>query len=247
MTLDKSKEEFISFLKEYEDLKALDINESDTRSKIIDRILIDILGWEEQDISREGHVDSGFYDYKINIPGFHLIIEAKRQFLDFTLPQKRKKTSFNLLLSENKEVITQIREYLTDTGISYGIITNGKQFLLGKFVNTDGTSWKNNQCLIFDGFEDIENRFIEFHNNLSKECIIENGGFLFQTEDITTTSYKIVSTLVDREREIVRNNLSAEITPLIDYVFGEIFQETGHDNKEFIKECFITNDEIKKK
>ncbi len=246
MTIDDSKKEFESFLNDYELLKVLDITESDTRSKIIDRLLINVLGWREQDIEREGHVDSGYYDYKITLPGFHLIVEAKKQFVDFTLPVKRKRTSFNSLLPENKEVITQIRDYMTDCGISNGIITNGKQFLVGKFVNTDGTSWKNNQCLIFDGFEDIKNRFIEFHNNISRECVVENGGFTFLTEDLNNPSFKIVSTLVDREKEIIRNNLSAKITPLIDYVFGEIFRETTEDNTDFIRECFIENKEIKK-
>ncbi len=246
MTLDDSLKNFKQFAKEYEILKESDITESDTRSKIIDKILIDILDWDEKDISREGHVDSGYFDYKVNIPGFHLIVEAKKQLVNFTLPQKRKKTSFNSLFKENEEVITQIRKYLTDTGISNGIITNGNQFIIGKLVNTDGTDWKKNQCLIFDGFADIEKRFIEFHNNISRECIIENGGFSFYTEDLTTPSFKIVSTLIDREKEIVRNNLSAEIAPLIDYVFGEIFQEEEQDSIEFFKECFISNEEIKK-
>jgi GTPase SAR1 family protein len=246
MTTDTSLSNFKAFLKDYEALKETDITEADTRSKIIDRLLIDVLGWEEKDINREGQVDSGYYDYRINIPGFHLIVEAKRQFVEFVLPKGKRKTSFNSLLNENKDVIIQIREYLTDSGISNGVITNGKQFLIGKFVNTDGTSWKKNQCLIFDGFEEIEKRFIEFTNNIAKDCVVENGGFLFQTEEVNTPSYKIVSTLVDREKEIVRNNLSAEITPLIDYVFGEIFQDTGEENKEFIQECFISNAEIKK-
>ena len=246
MTIDDSIKNLKKYISEFNSLQELDLSESDTRSKIIDRILIDVLGWEEKDIMREGHIDSGFFDYKINIPGFHLIIEAKKQFVQFTLPQKRKTTSFNSLFKENKEVITQIRNYLTDSGISNGIITNGKQFIIGKLVNTDGTDWKKNQCLIFNGFEDIKKRFIEFHNNISRECMIENGGFTFQTEELISKSYKIVSTLIDREKEIVRNNLSAEIAPLINYVFGEIFQEEGQDNLEFFKECFISNDEIKK-
>jgi len=246
MTIDDSKKEFKKFLQEYEALKILDMSESDTRSKIIDKLLITVLGWREQDIEREGHLDSGYYDYKVSLPGFHLVIEAKKQFVEFTLPTKRRRTSLNTLFPENKDVILQIRNYLTDSGIPNGVITNGKQFLIGKFVNNDATSWRNNQCLIFNGFQDIENRFIEFHNNLSRESIVETGNFPFLAEDLNTQSYKIVSTLVDREKEIVRNNLSAEITPLIDYVFGEIFRETTDDNKEFIKECFIENKEIKK-
>jgi len=248
MTLDKALKNYTELLEEFDNLKSIDITESDTRSKIIDKLLIDVLGWSETDITREEHGDSGYYDYRLSMPGFHLIVEAKRQFSEFVLPIKRRKTTLNSLLAENKEVINQIRGYLVDCGVSNGVITNGRQFIIAKFINTDGTNWKTNQCLIFNGFDDIQNHFIEFHNNISKESIIENGGFSFLSKELNNSSYKIVSTLVDREKEIVRNNLSAEITPLIDYVFGEIFQDTEEeeDNKEFIKECFIANEEIKK-
>lgn len=246
MTLDNSLDNFKKYVSDFESYKSKDISESDTRSKIIDKILIEILGWKEEDIIREGHIDSGYFDYKVTIPGFHLIVEAKKQFVQFVLPNARKITTFNALLKGNEEVINQIRSYLTDSGISNGIVTNGSQFIIGKLVNTDGKDWKKNKCLIFDGFDDIEKRFIEFHNNISKESIIENGNFDFYTEDLTAKSYKIVSTLIDREKEIVRNNISAEIAPLIDYVFGEIFQEEEQDNIEFFKECFISNEEIKK-
>lgn len=105
MNIDESKQEFQDFLKIYENLKQQDISESDTRSKIIDKIFIHILGWRDEDIQREGHVDSGYYDYKISIPGFYLIVEAKKQFIDLTLPINTKRVSINSLYKENKETI----------------------------------------------------------------------------------------------------------------------------------------------
>lgn len=53
-------------------------NESDTRSKIIDCYLVKILGWSEKDIKREGHLDSGYFDYKISCPAISFVIEAKK-------------------------------------------------------------------------------------------------------------------------------------------------------------------------
>ena len=84
ITCDESKIRFREFIKDYESLKTQDVSESDTRSKLIDRMLINVLGWDEKDIVREGHVDSGYYDYKISIAGLSYIIEAKRHFNDFT-------------------------------------------------------------------------------------------------------------------------------------------------------------------
>lgn len=246
MKIDESKLEFEKFLSGYEELKKQDISESDTRSKIIDKIFIDILGWKEEDIKREGHVESGYYDYKFSIPGLYLIVEAKKQYNDLILPVNTKRVSIKALYNENEDVINQIRNYTSDSGIDYGIITNGHQYIIGQFVNHNGKPWKNNQMLIFNGFEDISNRFVEFYNNIAKISIIHNGGLNFQLIDNEEKPKKIISTLIDRDKEVVRNTISSEIAPLIDEIFGEIFSESIEDNKEFIKECFVENNETKK-
>lgn len=248
MTVDQAKVNFESYLSKYDSLIQEDLSESDTRSKIIDKILIEVLGWEEVNIEREGHVESGYYDYKLAFPGFRCLLEAKRNFSQFSLPSGygNRKVTLSTLLTQNESVITQIRNYALDSGIPYGIITNGKQFIIGRFINTDGTNWKSNKCLIFDGFEDILSHFIDFYNNLSRVGIIENGGFKFSTYKEVLSSQKIVSTLVDREKEIIRNTISSKITPLIDFVFGEIFSEEDASDLDFIKECFVENKEIKK-
>lgn len=62
MTLDESLQEFENIIGEIEVFTNTDCNESDTRSKIIDSYLFKILGWDEKDISREGHIESGFFD-----------------------------------------------------------------------------------------------------------------------------------------------------------------------------------------
>ena len=120
-------------------------------------------GWDEKDVKREGHLDTGFFDYKISCPSISFVIEAKRIFKEFNLPSNHNKTKFKSIFKENNEVITQIRNYCGDIGLQYGIITNGKQFIIGKLFNTDGTDWKENTCLIFHDINDIQNRFIEFY------------------------------------------------------------------------------------
>jgi Cdc6-like AAA superfamily ATPase len=243
MNIDSSKDEFKKFLKDFENLKNFDISESDTRSKVIDRIFINVLNWREEDIQREGHIDSGYFDYKFSLPGFHLIVEAKKQYINFNLPINTKKVSISTIYKENEEVINQIRNYTSDSGIDYGIITNGHQFIIGQFVNHNGKPWKNNQVLIFNGFDDINDRYVEFYNNISKSSIIHNGTFSFITVNEIENPKKIISTLIDREKEIVRNTISSQIAPLIDIIFGEIFNDNIEDDKEFINECFVENKE----
>src|SRR5690606_21635277 len=150
------------------------------------------------------------------------------------------------IYKENIDVISQIRNYCVDIGLQYGIITNGKQFVVGKLFNTDGTDWKENTCLLFHDMDDIQNRFIEFDEHSSKFELINNGGFKFYYLPIETEAKTILSSLIHRDKEIDRNNLSAQISPLIDRFFGEIFSSDIEDDIDFIVECFVENKEIKK-
>ena len=246
ITCDESKSRFEDYKKDYESLKSQDISESDTRSKLIDRMLINVLGWDEKDIIREGHVDNGYYDYKVSIAGLTFIIEAKRQFVEFTLPNDtRRKCNLNTIYSEKKSVVDQIRDYLSDCGCDIGIITNGKQYIIAKFINTNGISWKQNKCILYRNFQEIEENFVEFWNTLSKESIIQNKG-IKQLYDVEESFYKtILSSISEKDKEIVRNDLSAKIAPLIDKALGDIYSvNEDEDDSEFIKECYVENKEV---
>lgn len=246
ITFDESKEHFDDFVNNYEKYKSINMSESDTRSKLIDTVLIDVLGWDEVDIKRESHVDSGYYDYKISIAGFSLIIEAKRQFNDLILPnQSKRKCKLNAIYTSNKDVIDQIRHYLDDCGCDIGVITNGKQYVIAKFINTNGIPWKQNNCIVYNGIEDIINNFVEFWNTLSKESVIKNCGIkqLFDLE--MSFSKTVLSSILNKDNEIVRNDLSAKLAPFIDKAFGDIYNSNEEDDDiEFIKECYVENKEV---
>lgn len=244
--IDEARIEFDKIKVNINNFISEDNNESDTRSKIIDNYLINILGWTEKDIKREGHIDSGYFDYKISCPAISFVIEAKRNFKEFILPSAHHKVKIKTILKENNDVISQIRNYCGDIGLQYGIITNGKQFIIAKFFNSDGNDWKENVCLIFHSLEDIENRFVEFYDNTSKFSLISNGGFKYDYLPAENEAKTILSTLIQRDKEIDRNNLSAQISPTIDRFFGEIFSSEQEDDLEFIKECFVENKESKK-
>lgn len=245
-TLDQATLAFEAYKANYTKYISEDISESDTRSKLIDYLLKDVLGWEEQDIRREGKVESGYYDYDISIPGIFFIVEAKRMFHSIKLPLNHKKAAINSLYKGNKELFDQIRAYAIDHSVQYCVITNGYQFIIFRAININKTPWKDNLCMLFNGVDDIETRFIDFFENLSKYSLIHNGGFKFDLP-IGNKEYKtVLSTLIDRDKELIRNNLSAKITPLIDKVFGEIFSEERDDDYELIRHCFVENKETKK-
>ncbi|RZK25735.1 MAG: hypothetical protein EOO43_04735 [Flavobacterium sp.] len=244
--INSALQSFETFKERFSEYQKDDLTEADTRSKIIDYLLFEVLGWDERDIIREGHVISGYFDYRISIPGVHFLVEAKKQFKEFILPKYNKNVSLNVLLKANSEVINQIRNYSTDEGIQYGLITNGYQFIFFKTFNTDGKPWKENIALIFNSLEDVEKRFTEFFDCFSKQSVIERGGFLFDQILNVPEGRTVLSTVSDRDKELIRNSMTGALTPIIDKVFGEIFSEQKEDDLEFIKECFVENAETKK-
>jgi predicted type IV restriction endonuclease len=63
-------------------------NEADTRHKVIDFIIHDLLSWPKNRVSVEEHVHPGYADYvlKKNNDDAVLVIEAKKEGIFFELP-----------------------------------------------------------------------------------------------------------------------------------------------------------------
>lgn len=243
--IDEAKNNFKSYKEKISNYTEIKLSESDTRSKILDEMFITVLGWDESEIRREGYTQAGYYDYLFACPSFKFIVEAKKSLEEFKLPKRNKTVTLNNIYKENAEVVKQIRGYLGEVGLQYGIITNGKQFVIGKFITSDGTLWTANKCLIFDSLEDIDDRFVEFYNCLSKDSIIENSGFDFLKEEETKAQI-VTSNIPSKDGELIRNSLSSALTPLINDLFGEIYKYNELDDKILIEHCFVENEEIKK-
>ncbi len=63
--------------------------EQDTRLKIIDRFLTDILYWPMAEISTEEHAGRGFADYKLTVNKYtRLVVEAKKDERDLGLQNR---------------------------------------------------------------------------------------------------------------------------------------------------------------
>ena len=245
ISIDEAKKNFEIYKSNVSIYRDSDLTESDTRSKILDELFVKVLGWSEPDIKREGHTQEGYYDYLVSLPNFKFVVEAKRNFDEFLLPKRNKVVNIGTINKENLAVIRQIRGYLLEVGLQYGIITNGSQFIIGKFLTSDGAQWTSGKCLIFNSIDEISERFIEFYNCLSKDNIIENGGFDFLREE-SVKAQIVTSNIVSKDSELIRNSLSSSLTPLINELFGEIYKYDELDDKTLIEHCFVENEEIKK-
>ena len=94
MDSDKGLESFIGIYTTFGEFchKRGEVSEADTRAKIIDRILKEVLGWPEECFRREIPVHQGYIDYLLRVdPRNMLLVEAKREGIPFDIPKELKK------------------------------------------------------------------------------------------------------------------------------------------------------------
>jgi GTPase SAR1 family protein len=240
---DKSFEKFLAFEKEYETYISSNLSETDTRSKILDKLLIDVLGWDEFDIEREGYVRVGYFDYELKTSTFKFVVEAKKNLVNFKLPEKGNEVKLKTINASNQEVIKQLREYLFEKGLSYGVITNGTQFIIGKFY---GENWQEEKCYIFKSFVDIKNNFNKFYKLLSKEAVTHYGKIKISKDIVIGKTIIHDFPLSRKKSELVRNQLSNQLIPIINEVFEEIYNAGELEGLKVLKDCYVINEDVKK-
>ncbi len=244
--IDKAYSVFTEYKAYFQKYLAEPLSETDTRCKIIDKLFIEVLGWTEDDIQRERFVQVGYYDYEISTSIFRFVVEAKKSHVEFLLPEKARKVKIKTIYKSNKDVLDQIRKYVFERGLLYGIITNGNQFIIGKFSNTDGVDWKENEVLIFQNIDVIDSNFVQFYDTISKDMVGYYGRFKLFDESITGKTLVRSNNLRRKNEELVRNKISHELIPIITDVFEEIYNLENLKDEKILQECYVKNEDIKK-
>lgn len=222
------------------------LSETDTRSKIIDAILIRVLGWTEHDIEREGSVHPGYFDYEVSTPVFGFVIEAKRTRSEFKLPAHGNRVKLRTIEKANQEAIKQIRLYLFERSLQYGVLTNGTQFIIAKFVGQQGGDWKDNEAIFFRSLEDVKKDFLTFYELLSRESVVRNTRIKISNDPVTA-GIIVKQDLPFKHSKLNRNHASPQLIPILTEVFEGLYRTENLTNKELLQYCYVDNDDVKKK
>ncbi len=237
--LDALIKEFNSFCS-----RAGELSEADTRVKVIDRVLVEILGWPEANITREKHVvDRGYIDYTFIVrERRYIALEAKREGKAFKLPGDGKHRSLKLsgpLLSETavKEAIVQVRSYCSEQGIRFAIVTNGYAWIIFRALRED-VPWRDAQATVFPSLEHIQEHFTEFWNLLAYESICARSlesEFVSQLR-IQRHLHRVTDVLWNADLPLQRNRLHQQLDPLISAVFEDIADQA---QIEILQSCYV--------
>ncbi|MBK7738823.1 MAG: AAA family ATPase [Saprospiraceae bacterium] len=239
-----------------EEIKTYDnsiFSEQDSRIKIIDRILIEVLGYRFEDILTEARAGIGFLDYKIiidNLP--KLAIEAKKDGLDFNIDQSYSGRAFNLNgpVFKDKTVqegLDQSIYYSAHNGIELSCLTNGRTWIVFRSNRLgDGKQVLDGKGFVFSTLESVQHEFKLFYELLSPEGISDlRFRALFQEVEGAEIRKKDFA-------KSIKDEYSLKVIPKkqhaldFDRVMNEFFSKlTGDSDPDLLKECFVETKESK--
>ncbi|MDC3332875.1 ATP-binding protein [bacterium] len=225
------------------------LSEADTRSKLIDYILFECMGWEESDVVREERcVEAGtFLDYKLSTTLPQIIIEAKKSSVVFELPTSSSHREYKVggVLSQCKVLIAamiQARDYAISKGITFCVVTNGDEFVFFRAQNQQGIEWVDHKAILFRGLRDIEANFDLFCSLMARISVEE--GKLHTTLKISDNPesellrFKALDTRhLSRPQSKERNPLFPIIGDIVHRVFQDLASEEAES--EILENCYV--------
>lgn len=216
-------------------------SEAQTRFDVIDRIIKEILQWQNGQISVEPHtkgVRDGYIDYLLKAGDYAIIIEAKKVGASFPTPTKRKKlklTGSILNSGEIKTALEQAEDYAKNKSADIVMVTNGNCWCFYPMGETNKDKIYANLLFPFDSNEDAIELFnlFEVHN-------VENDSLkTINIENDIVLNNKLNNILPNSDYRMGRNNIADHITSAIDHA---ILSEALLENEEVLKNCYVSSD-----
>ena len=217
--------------------------EQDTRMKIIDRVITDVLGWGAENIKTEKHSsDHTYIDYLLKSSGSsRLVIEAKKTG-DNLLNTKNQKLSEYVIkgpaLQAAKSGIEQVRKYSVNEGVAYACLTNGHQWIVFRAM-VSGRPYQEAKAIVFPSFDSISENFCIFYELLGKDPVL-NGLNSVILNEANGLKVRRTGVLYNVFKEAENKRLTkSQISTSVDAIFDRFFAKITSDNPEMLASCFV--------
>jgi GTPase SAR1 family protein len=154
-------------------------NEAETRFQIIDRILIECLGWSRAQFRLEKPQGRKYSDYELGEP-VEIIWEAKREGKAFEVPVRKTPSliqdlgSIIMLSPDAKDAIEQVNGYCLSRGVRYAVATNGHQFIAFRAQESAGSP-ERRKCLFIESLSHLQANFPRVWQALSPGGVLGNN------------------------------------------------------------------------
>lgn len=247
--LEDSFDQFSELISELKRTPGTPLNESDTRLKIVDRVITEVLGWDRSRIHTEPPSDGGFIDYALRDANdrTQLIIEAKRQgtlrpnTADQSTAMRRLSGQ---VLEPLKEAIDQALRYSSSQGCPISCVTDGTTWLVFRSARTDGVPIKSGKGFLFPSIFGKQFDFSSFFDLLSAHSVDERIHLarLNELDDVKVlkSEQHFQASEPQLATMLPRSDIGQEAEALFRHFFIEMSDE---NNKEMLRECFVETKE----
>ncbi|MDO8902275.1 MAG: hypothetical protein Q7V15_13090 [Phenylobacterium sp.] len=250
--IDEAARRLIAIQDEVERQLGEEINEATTRFRVLDRVLVEVLGWSHGNITTELAVENGFVDYTLHAPDGRAlcVIEAKRAGR-LQLGTASSKTSdlalTGVTLKPLSAPIRQTINYASLKGVPVACLTDGRSWLFFQTNRRDGKSLLDGKGIFFPSLQAVTSDFPRFHDLLSP------GGFkdrlgqvqLNRAEGIAASGEESQSAVAPPEQAQMhpRGALGQDALLLFQQFFSNITSDSDH---EMLTACFVETPESRK-
>lgn len=236
----------MDLLDQYRNVKLSDGNEAETRLKVIDRIIYDILGWTDDDVSVEDHVTEDkkttYTDYIIKTANTSIVIEAKRVGVAFDIEFCKQRVLLNkaFLKGELEKAIVQVRDYCRKNSIPFGVVTNGNQWIIFPGNRTDNVPFHKSTAIVFSSLESILEKDLElFKHLLSRGSVLQD---ILSIELLGRKTDQIEARRLYNFSNLHSTKVRNPIYPLIEDAINSSFRDlTDLQDPKLIKKCYVTS------
>lgn len=236
-----------------------DLNEAETRFKIIDEILEKVLKWPKSENSVEFVINGNRADYLLKNKSGRpiLIIESKRLGKYFDLPKNvnqdknfQKITLDKLLSDPNiKDAVFQVKEYCEDLLCNYGAVCNGKVWIIFKVNSTNQNPWKKLPAFVIKDLGFFSSDYTAAINLLGYSNVVEKNS-LQQEIGVSKKTYPELfypkNTITAYDTPVNSNRYAGSLTALSRKYLGPI----PTSDSDFMDNCYVSNkghyDELQK-
>lgn len=245
---DQAFSEMTELVAEMEAAKSADLNEADTRLRIIDRLLFKVLGWPVHQVRAEEHTDSGYMDYCVGATGTQFVLEAKRIGSSFSLPDSSSAAVVSIpsLLTQNaagkalKSALLQVARYGQDRGVPITVAFNGVQLVVFFGTRTDGLAPLDGRALVFSQAAAMLDDFVLLWNNLSPDGLGSRALYRTLQATVPLPPDPLAMRLPDYPGTQRRNDLQTGLQIMSDLFLGDL-EDLEDLQEEFLRECYASS------
>lgn len=248
MHIDRAYDAFRTLKEEIAQLGDSIITEQDARLKVIDRMLIDVLGWHPKDVKTEPHSPSGYTDYLLSIDSVpRFVVEAKRIENTLIDTLSSKAGAYKVggpALASASAGIRQAASYCLDHGPDFAVLTTGIAWIGFQPFPRGFRSYRDAKAIAFPNLDEVDANFAQFFDLFSVTGVRQNLYRLHFTKaeglnDRTFDTFAKVNQKGDL-RLLPRTDLATDTDPIFREFFGEL---SGDMDEEMLIHCFVESRE----